>query len=120
MRLTASRELDLQIAKQIMGWRKAAGTKQYFNRQKTLFNEEDVPKYSTDMGAAFKIVERLLEENICISICHKLGGFSAGSDTSYEVHADKVRNHKFVWLDHAVSDNPALAICDLALKIKGE
>jgi hypothetical protein len=130
------RELDVQIAEKVMGWRKRVSADHTTSDIKALrdfgiiyawkddSNKErglDVPRYSTDIAAAWLVVEALAKAPHWVGVI--VGTFGIP-------HAKCYRDSKLVaeeWIDlidvpdpRSLSERCALAICRAALKAVGE
>lgn len=109
----AMRQLDALIAEHVMGWTKISLEKTISGEEKIYGKPPDqqgmdlvIPEYSTDIAAAWEVVEKLR---------------SMGKDIELRGHAPyEPDNWQVVVNDEFYTEGPApLAICLAALKAKG-
>jgi hypothetical protein len=79
--MEAGRELDQRVAIEVMGWTLYAGNRNY--RQ----SGEPVPDYSTDIAAAWLVVEALLARGIYVCVEYASGRWNCWAGT-VNVHAE--------------------------------
>lgn len=121
-----SRELDARVAVEVMGWKEISmahppggaisptppsGFDVRNNRYARL------PRYSTDIRAAWEVVEKMASDGWALDLQWKVGGreFSHTAEASFTRWngADRQMGHSF-------SATAPMAICLAALKAKGE
>jgi hypothetical protein len=120
-----NRELDAQVAEKVMGLRIENGWN-FVTRQIPcpdnkpgclVIHHEDVPvrppAYSTDIAAAWLVVEKMEELGFRVDI-------ESGWENLREYRAYKVRFYKPHYLEDAQSEHAPLAICKAALKAVGK
>ena len=74
LRMEAGPELDRLVAEQIMGWREGQDTLKLQGGMGIL-GEKALPRYSTDIAAAWEVVEALREKEFVIDILGLLEDF---------------------------------------------
>ncbi len=66
--LAAGRNLDEEVAETVMGWRREAGERSGRWRRPDGTVLTDLPKFSTDIAAAWQVVEKLGLEDVFLAI----------------------------------------------------
>ena len=94
--LAAGRELDALVAEKVMGWVPGAG-----------FANDTYWSFSTDIAAAWQVIEKMLNDGYGTSIADGPHGWSVAFGSTEKPFAD------------ADGDTPALAICRAALAALG-
>ena len=108
LNMPAGREMDALVAEKVMG----ADTKQYYRLDGIPWHKHDLPAYSTEIDAAWKVIKGL-EYNW--NLCRDVG--KCGSD--YETAGDM--NYRFIYtapgmpMEGITADTAPLAICRAAL-----
>lgn len=106
------REMDALIAEKVMGW---SQTPEGFYEMDSVGRMTILPKFSTDIAAAWEVVEEL--DNYCLEMIRETADEESGYEWQYVVvpaavfrcdHAEYVSYHSM-----------AHAICLAALKVAG-
>lgn len=120
--MSDSRELDARVAVEVMAWRLDA-TRQsgspVTNKHGDLrgIYTTPVPAYSTDIRAAWEVVEKMASDGWTLDLQWK----GEGREFSHTAEASFTRwNGADRQMGHSFSDTAPTAICLAALKAKGE
>lgn len=102
--MEAGRELDALIAEKVMGWRQHEGECWEARPSGPCINK--LPKYSSDISAAFGVVEHLRQKGLDLDLTYR-------AKKSYSLFVTAF----FTGVTEPTeADEPALAICRAALK----
>lgn len=99
-RMDAGREMDALVAEHVMGHTR--GFEKQYGELFISFPEKVLPRYSTEIMAAWTVVERFEREGFFLSLDRVLGGWSA----TFHRSAPESRR---------LGDTAPLAICRAAL-----
>jgi hypothetical protein len=121
-----SRELDAEIAEKLFGWTDIAwmdnvhGVRGVAPRA-FLGTAQIVPRYSSDIAAAFLVVEKMRERRVLINLGQLFNEVSDmwGSGTCWLANAHVYGSDSQVDHFQAVADTAPLAICLAALQALG-
>lgn len=117
--IPAGRELDVQIAENVMGWKTfRVGRELRFTHPSDAMVSPPVPEFSTDIAAAFVVVARMREQGFVfeLNICDHDGGPAVACAASFfrwdgkHSGAEATGNAEF-----SASDSVPLSICLAAL-----
>lgn len=103
--LTAGRELDALVAEKVMGWApRDAGAGDRLIYVGAWAHCESLPHYSTDIAAAWQVVEKLAADGLYVHVGYCLGRTEASVNSPLDI------------IDNAYAPTAPLAICLAALK----
>ena len=110
--MRAGREMDARIARDVMGL--LVFQEPPFDVNPVLLNADEViigvvPSYSTDISAAWLVVEQMKARGIRVALIAYLDG----------TYGCELRNEGTAFVTREESDTPAHAICLAALKALG-
>jgi hypothetical protein len=113
--MTPGRELDALVAEKVMGLTVYPEGRDHVGPcwSKGGFHEEQVPNYSTDIAAAWSVVEAFTSGNVNGHSCHSSVRFGAGNQSWNAWFAWGTERHE------AHGESPMEAICLAALKAVG-
>jgi hypothetical protein len=112
-----TQKMDEVIAEKVMGWQRRAGDPPWFNSHGEVRNH--VPPYSSDVGAAWMVVERMKVYGFSwwFSDCGSPdSGLPEGSEHKHYATAAIRRTCSTKTLEMGQSPNMPMAICLVALK----
>lgn len=121
--MKAGREMDALIAEKAMGWKRE---EYYLCGVETtglvgpggLRYVDDYPHYSTDIGAAWQVIEKLRVQGVCLRIDPRGDGYSVRTMNDEEVPLSWTKEGHLNWDVPSVTEIEAaapLAICRAAL-----
>ena len=115
------RELDAEVAEKIMGWRRSEDPR-LVGDWWTLDGDQHfckLPECSTDISTAWKVVEKLAENNLVVSVAWG-NGRNGAKYASVRVMLDMFKDAESIGYSECEADalTAPHAICTAALKAK--
>lgn len=113
MYMPAGRGVDVLIAENVMEWKKVPSTDDPAgwcwlapHGSTRASTTESIPRFTTDISAAWDVVEKLKENGVYVILCVL--------ENDYQCELDKIKVNERAY-DSAIAETAPLAICRAAL-----